>query len=294
MRPSACGAHHAGQGCTDEPLAIAPPPRTDRRLADPPTPRASVSRGGFLIHIRAVLHSPERSKVPGKIQRQDRELTNIGTPSGDSPRQGCDSAAGPDRNPSFFPSRSRQELFRASVASGGDVPRSQEDIPDEDAHSAPPGLVADFGATVRMAPTRRRGRYRRSSGPAGRAAGAADPGLVPDLVTTTAQPGVPRSSRHHRVAPDRTGEGATHRLPGAGVGATGGCGGTLAATGTDIGWWILLGVALPKLEVATVNAARRTSRRVGRTKARIRHRPEPSSGALCRAPDDGAPCSHTW
>lgn len=151
MRPSACGAHHAGQGCADEPLAIAPPPRTDRRLADPP--RASVSRGGFLIHIRAVLHSPERSKVPGKIQRQDRELTNIGTPSGDSPRQGCDSAAGPDRNPSFFPSRSRQELFRASVASGGGVPRSQEDIPDEDAHSAPPGLVADFGATVRMAPT---------------------------------------------------------------------------------------------------------------------------------------------
>lgn len=157
----------------------------------PSDPRASVPRGGFLIHIRAVLHSPERSKVPGKIQRQDRELTNIGTPSGDSPRQGCDSAAGPDRNPSFFPSRSRQELFRASVASGGGVPRSQEDIPDEDAHSAPPGLVADFGATVRMAPTAQEVAGAGGTGaPAARRAGrAADPGLVPDLVTTTAQPG---------------------------------------------------------------------------------------------------------
>ncbi|MFI5606069.1 LPXTG cell wall anchor domain-containing protein [Amycolatopsis sp. NPDC051903] len=55
-----------------------------------------------------------------------------------------------------------------------------------------------------------------------------------------------------------------YKMPGAGVDVAGGGVGTLAATGADVGWWLILGALLVVLGIAAVIAARRRNRRLAR------------------------------
>jgi LPXTG-motif cell wall-anchored protein len=57
-----------------------------------------------------------------------------------------------------------------------------------------------------------------------------------------------------------------YKMPGAGVGVAGGGVGTLAATGADVGWWLVAGLLLVVLGTVAVIAAYRRNRRLARAR----------------------------
>jgi hypothetical protein len=57
-----------------------------------------------------------------------------------------------------------------------------------------------------------------------------------------------------------------YKMPGAGVGVAGGSVGSLAFTGADVGWWIVVGVIMLTLGVTAVVASYRRTKRLAQAR----------------------------